>query len=418
MSKKEIPGFYYDPVKNRYFAITKDYKPPPLPPPEPVKKPKESQRKTKCDCLPIEQYYRMLHGLPVSSLRKIKQKCLVQDIKFNLKTAKPFEDRGLRSFAFKVNKTGNILAMQMRPDGCLYLNETLCLYDVKSNSKLSDTKLTCFTELKFPGCRFSSFTWNPTNEHQVLFSLVKEHLLRPGFMLKSSELSLLSENGVTTLKKYNKKIIECIAWNSYPKDNSLICSGEKGGVVTFKDVNLYGYYVQPFVTKTAPQVMSFCKLSPCLFIGCKNGIVYQYDYRQYSPVHFKLKAQTYCVDCLYILKDENYIIVSNWNGDICKIDVRLRKTILEYKGHVNNHSKLNFLVDDCDNNLFAVGSDSKIRCWDIATGDLEYVHPITKTDGMHGLPILEYSKSWGGDGRLPGLLCSYDNKFDMWPLIC
>jgi len=226
-------------------------------------------------------------------------------------------------------------------------------------------------------------------------------------------------NGLLTLKRYNKKVIECVAWNKYPKDDTLICTGELSGVVKFKHINLYGNYVQPFVTKSPPQVLTFCNSSPCLFVGCKSGIIYQYDYRSCSPVYFKSSKTTpsYCIDCLQVLQDENYIIVSNWNGNIFKVDVRLRKVVQEYKGHVNNHSKLNFVIDAYEEFMFAVGSDACIRCWDLQSGHLEYVHQVNRTLQTHELPVLEYSSMWGGDGTMAGLLCTLGGKFNIWPLL-
>ena len=79
--------------------------------------------------------------------------------------------------------------------------------------------------------------------------------------------------------RYNKTVIDCVVWNKYPKDDMLVCTGEMSGVVKLKNINMYGNYVQPFTTKSPPQTLTFCNSSPCLFVGCKSGVVYQYDYR-------------------------------------------------------------------------------------------------------------------------------------------
>ena len=79
--------------------------------------------------------------------------------------------------------------------------------------------------------------------------------------------------------RYNKTVIDCVAWNKYPKDDTLVCTGEMSGVVKLKNINMYGNYIQPFTTKSPPQTLTFCNSSPCLFVGCKSGVVYQYDYR-------------------------------------------------------------------------------------------------------------------------------------------
>lgn len=345
----------------------------------------------------------------------------------------------------KVSNSGRSLALHMKPHGSAYLNERLSVYtvhhgtvtshdDVTNNSDVTnngdvtdngpkhpgDVTFKSEMDVNFPGSRISSFAWSPTEERKILFSLVREHLLRPGFFLRSSELALLNENGLLTIKRYNKNVIECVAWNKYPKDNMLVCTGELSGVVKFKNIHMYGNYAQPFVTKSPPQVLEFSNTSPCLFAGCKSGVVYQYDYRSHSPVWFRssTKGPGYCIDGLRVLDDDNYIITSNWNGDIVKIDVRLRKPVTEYRGHVNNHSKLGFRLDAHEMFVFAVGSDACLRVWDVRTGGLQHCHHIDRpTDDNFRVPVLEYSDSWGGDATKAGLLCTYSGKYHMWPLV-
>ena len=135
------------------------------------------------------------------------------------------------------------------------------------------------------------------------------------------------------------------------------------------------------------------------------------------------KGSCYCIDCLLVLNDENYIIVSNWNGEINKIDVRLRKSVLQYQGHKNNHSEIGFQMDTQCTNLFAVGSDSCVRVWDVGSGRLEHQHRVVDAckdrqgGGNAELPIVEYSDCWGGDMTNSGLLCMYGTKYQMWPLV-
>ena len=65
-----------------------------------------------------------------------------------------------------------------------------------------DIKFKREMEINFPGSRISSFAWCPTEERKILLSLVREHLLRPGFFLRSSELAVLNESGLVTIKRW------------------------------------------------------------------------------------------------------------------------------------------------------------------------------------------------------------------------
>merc|ERR1719318_1958783 len=131
------------------------------------------------------------------------------------------------------------------------------------------------------------------------------------------------------------------------------------------DVNSEKHYVQPLITKTAPKVITFCKYSPGLFIGCESNICH-YAYRCDGAMYLNFTQNTMKshINGLYILDDENYIIVSSLDGKIYKMDVRLHKIVMEYEGHVNcDDSRVNFLVDGRNDFMFAFGSDSKLRCW-------------------------------------------------------
>jgi len=134
-----------------------------------------------------------LYGLSATRPRRVKQKCLITGVKFDEHTGQYFDDHGFSPFNTKVSQTGRSLAIHLKPHGSLYLNEKICLYNIIRGKKLSDIKFVSDLEMNLPGSRISSFTWSPNEERKILFSLVREHLLRPGFVLRSSELALLGE---------------------------------------------------------------------------------------------------------------------------------------------------------------------------------------------------------------------------------
>ena len=55
---------------------------------------------------------------------------------------------------------------------------------------------------------------------------------------------------------------------------------------------------------------------PCYAVGLKSGAVCVVDQRTDSCNLTCPNASDYCIDCLKIHQDENYITSSNWNGKV------------------------------------------------------------------------------------------------------
>ena len=146
---------------------------------------------------------------------------------------------------------------------------------------------------------------------------------------------------------------------------------------------------------------------PCYAVGLKSGAVCVVDQRTDSCNLTCPNASDYCIDCLKIHQDENYITSSNWNGkvffcfsfyslrsawfwqNLClfktfflelfftvwlkdslswvllyvlplssfqqinTLDLRMRKIVRSYEGHVNNSHDLQFHFDGREHFLYA-----------------------------------------------------------------
>lgn len=425
MKVRSIPGYYYDEQKKKYFKITKDFKPPPKIPT--LFKKCDNKHRKKQYSFAKEVYNRSMRGTSIFNFRRLQEHNFISNMVFSRKSKSfPYpipNNDGCYVQRTRITQCGRKLLVLVKNGG--YLTNSLCEYDVYSSSMKKRQKTVKFSldKIVCDNTNVTSFCWEPNDDKRILYSQVTETLLRPGFIKRSSSIVISTltadlpaeRENVVKLKKKNA-YFNCVAWNQYEPDSNMFCAGDRSGSINIFDVN---GTIRKYFIKSAPQVLTFCKTSPCLLIGCQAGLIHQLDYRSNEFVHVSCFKKSHSIDCMKTLQDENYILASNWNGVIFLADMRMRKAVLEYKGHVNNHSNLSFEIDARGEFLFAVGSDNQLRSWDIRNGLLEHASEISP----HGIAksnvaVLQYSDRWSGDGTHAGLLCLNNDVYDFWKMSC
>ncbi|KAM4853856.1 DDB1- and CUL4-associated factor 4 [Thomomys bottae] len=151
----------------------------------------------------------------------------------------------------------------------------------------------------------------------------------------------------------------------------------------------------------------FALVTPLLFNGCRSGEIFAIDLR--SPTQGKgWKAirlfHDSAVTSVKLLQEEQCLMASDMAGKIKLWDLRTNKCIREYEGHVNEYAYLPLHVHEEEGLLVAVGQDCYTRIWSLHDAQLLRTipspYPISKAD----IPSVAFSSRLGGSQGAPGLL--------------
>ncbi|KDQ62614.1 hypothetical protein JAAARDRAFT_66305 [Jaapia argillacea MUCL 33604] len=115
--------------------------------------------------------------------------------------------------------------------------------------------------------------------------------------------------------------------------------------------------------------------------GARNGWVKRFDMRIDSP-HGQDLLQNKYKDCRSSITYLNVInewrlLTSTVNGDLEMFDLRFPNhtdPLMTFSGHINSYSmKLPVAIDPSSSFIFAAGQDSRVRAWSLHTGEI--LHP-------------------------------------------
>ncbi|XP_033125856.1 DDB1- and CUL4-associated factor 4-like [Anneissia japonica] len=162
----------------------------------------------------------------------------------------------------------------------------------------------------------------------------------------------------------------------------------------------------------------FAKSQPLLYNGTKRGEILSCDLRTPSRRNFaSILHHHTSVCCLQLLNDENYIIASDMSGkvNVYKRQIRMCAVAREYHGNNNQHRHLPFNIDSTESVLYTVGQDCFTRIWSIHTGNLLKTLPPPLSASKQTLPSVVYSTNWTGTAG-PGLLLGTQKQFHWYTL--
>jgi WD40 repeat protein len=159
--------------------------------------------------------------------------------------------------------------------------------------------------------------------------------------------------------------------------------------------------------------------------GTNKGQLYCFDIRENFTFakSSSIKLSDKSIIYLHVLNDNNSVIASSHNNNISLIDFRMiDKPVLLYSNHVNQCTKIPLNVDESVGIMCSSGDDNIVRFWSIKSAKLLHMYCPLNTDVNHNqLPSLQplsqvsYSHSWKCLNKQfkPLIFCLAGNKFNV-----
>ncbi|EPY81244.1 WD repeat domain 21A isoform 1-like protein [Camelus ferus] len=164
---------------------------------------------------------------------------------------------------------------------------------------------------------------------------------------------------------------------------------------------------QSFGTSSDVLAQQFALMAPLLFNGCRSGEIFAIDLRCRNQGKGWQATRLFhdsAVTSVQILQEEQCVMASDMAGTIKLWDLRTTKCIRQYEGHVNEYAHLPLHVHEEEGIVVAVGQDCYTRIWSLHDAQLLRTipspHPTSKAD----IPSVAFSSRLGGFQGAPGLL--------------
>uniref|UniRef100_A0A5S6QFS8 Uncharacterized protein n=1 Tax=Trichuris muris TaxID=70415 RepID=A0A5S6QFS8_TRIMR len=170
-----------------------------------------------------------------------------------------------------------------------------------------------------------------------------------------------------------------------------------------------------FIPSKPPVLAVTCKANGNeIFAGAGKYGINVFDIREYGgrPTYFL--PGSFCCS-MQLLGNGRSIITSHFGGDLLAYDLRMRKAVDAYRGHVNPvYWMLPLLLDDRKETVASAGSDGVIRTWSVRTAELlmSFNPPYTVLNPWH-VPRFVYSDTWCGTAKNPTLLATWLNTLEL-----
>ncbi|XP_010854108.1 PREDICTED: DDB1- and CUL4-associated factor 4 isoform X2 [Bison bison bison] len=421
-SVPDLPGYYFDPEKKRYFRLLPGHNNcNPLTKESIRQKEMERKRlrlleeeeqqgkkiarlgfnassllqKSKLGFLNATSYCRLAHELRVSCMQRKKVQIQSSDPsalasdQFNLIMADTNSDRLFSVNDVKVggSKYGIISLHGLKtPTFRVHMHENLYFTNRKVNAMcwaslnhLDSHVLLCLMGIaETPGCA----TLLPTS----LF--VSNHAGdRPGMLCSFRIPGAWS-----------------CAWSLNIQANNCFSTGLSRRVLVTSVVTGHR---QSFGTSSDVLTQQFAVTAPLLFNGCRSGEIFAIDLRcQNQGKGWKATRLFHdsAVTSVQILQEEQRLMASDMAGMIKLWDLRTTKCIRQYEGHVNEYAHLPLHVHEEEGIMVAVGQDCYTRIWSLHDGQLLRTIPSPYPTSKADIPSVAFSSRLGGARGAPGLL--------------
>uniref|UniRef100_A0A8C1NWY3 WD repeat domain 21 n=1 Tax=Cyprinus carpio TaxID=7962 RepID=A0A8C1NWY3_CYPCA len=403
-SRHQLPGFYFDPEKNRYFRLLPGHNNcNPLTKEGLQKKEEEKKRsallaeddgprkkaprtglnsalllqKRHLGLLPPSSYSRLIHEVKVSGMQRHRLEVQSSNStspntdNFHLIVADSACER-----VFTVNDVSH--------GGCKYGIMNFHGYRKGSLSvEMCDNLY--FTNRKVNSVCWASVTH--TDSH-VLLCLVGISQT-PGCvsLLPASLFSNFNPDQPGMLCSFKISTAWSCAWCLNPQADKTFSTGQ-------------------FLT---PCLYAFLHYAPVLFNGCRSGEIFSIDLRQRDRGRshgWKTSRffQESAITSIQLLQDENYLLAADMLGKIKLWDIRVKRSVKQYEGHHNEYAYLPIHVNEPEGLLLAVGQDCYTRLWSLHDSSLLRTIPSPHPAGKDSIPNVVFSSQLGGSRGLPGLL--------------
>ncbi|KAM4666227.1 DDB1- and CUL4-associated factor 4 isoform 2-T4 [Amazona ochrocephala] len=195
------------------------------------------------------------------------------------------------------------------------------------------------------------------------------------------------------------------AWCLNPQINACFSTGLTRRVLV---ANVVTGRQQSFRTSSDVLAQQFATQTPVLYNGCRSGEIFSIDVRQRNRKGQSWKAiqlfHDSAVTSIRLLEAEHYLMASDMAGKIKLWDLRTTKCVKQYKGHHNEYAILPLHVNEEEGLLTAVGQDCYTRIWSLQDAHLLRTIPSPHPSSKDAIPSVVFSSRLGGRQGVPGLL--------------
>ncbi|KAM3854632.1 DDB1- and CUL4-associated factor 4 isoform 1-T3 [Vipera latastei] len=422
-SVPELPGFYYDPEKNRYFRLLPGHNNC-----NPLTKEGIQQKEMERQRLKLlKEDEKMVKKTPRSGLNSsiiLRKKqlgfyssityCrLIHELKVNCMQRRKLEIENLNSSVSGSNNFKLIVA-DTASERIITVNDAErggCKYGIVDLSGLGKNSLTvemydnpCFTNRKVNSVCWASLSHLDSH---VLFCLMgaAENLgcasLLPASFFSTSNTG--DQCGISW--RFNISTAWSCAWCHNPQANNCFSTGLSQRIIV---TNAATGHHQTFNTNSDVLAQQFATQSPVLYNGCRSGEIFSIDVRQCNHKGQSWKAGQFfhdsAVTSVNLLKSEQYLLAADMLGQIKLWDMRQLKCVKEYSGHKNEHTILPLHINEEEGLLSAVGQDCYTRIWSLQDAHLLRTIPSPSPSSRDSIPSVVFSSQLGGVRGVPGLL--------------
>ncbi|KFW92431.1 DDB1- and CUL4-associated factor 4, partial [Phalacrocorax carbo] len=414
----ELPGFYYDSEKNRYFRLLpghNNY--------NPLTKESIQYKAMECKRLRLleeeekQKKKTTRAGLNSSTLLQKRQLGLLSSTsycRYNDLLCLLFPIPKIHSPDSSVAGTNNfkIIVVDVACERIFTVNDVEhggCKYGIINLSGLGKESLTVemYDNLYFTNRKV---LWE-----ESLFSLTHfSKLCLMGIAETPGCASLLPASLFSSTNPGDRPGMLCsfkistawsCAWCLNPQADNCFSTGLTRRVLV---TNVVTGHRQTFGTSSDVLAQQFATQTPVLYNGCRSGEIFSIDVRQRNRKGQNWKAirlfHDSAVTSIRLLEAEHYVMAADMAGKIKLWDLRTAKCVNQYKGHHNEYAVLPLHVNEEEGLLTAVGQDCYTRIWSLQDAHLLRTIPSPHPSSKDAIPSVVFSSRLGGSQGVPGLL--------------
>ncbi|XP_077567237.1 WD repeat domain 21 [Stigmatopora nigra] len=417
----ELPGFYFDSEKNRYFRLLPGHNncnPLTREKLRNMEREKERTRRLAEDENPTKKAPRpglnatmVLQNHHLGLLRETSYCRRVHEGKISIMRRHKLDlqiREDLRTLVADSNCEQALTVHDMPNGGSKYGYMSFGRNNSSGSPSVKMCEYPHITERKV-NCLCWATVTHP-NSHVLLCMLGTAK--NPG-LLNLVPTSLFSYNSQPSLRITLKiSTAWCCAWSRHPSHDKLFSVGLSHKIILHQAVTGNKTIIDVASDVLAQQ---FGANIPLLYNGCRSGAIFGFDVRnpgQGKAVTFK---HQYPITSLQILQDENYLVAADMSGRINLWDIRAIKHVQEYKGHYNEHAYLPIHVREPEGLLLAVGQDCYTRIWSLRDSRLLRTIPSPHPVANDAIPSIIFSSGIGGREGTPGLVMALKKDFYYFP---
>ncbi|CAD6221735.1 unnamed protein product [Miscanthus lutarioriparius] len=404
MPPKELPGFYYDPEKNRYFpirgripgaAVRRPPPPAPAVPPPPADTTGCSRKRAR---RPELLSAREMYGGGVIFSNNAARSTFKQQYHYaqasqptvwKYQATTSVADKALEQLDAMVQTPQGLKESRMLVTGSM--NGSIRLYGLGIPLNNSEN------EAEF----LPQPAWTPAGKHKAgaLPSIWSSEVGYTTFSSSSDIGAGLLDLETRRLSWLCRSKSDVLSLKFVHSGKVVLC-GLRNGSIAPVDVR-QKQHNQPTGVASSSNARRTVPMLPTRHAGKKRN---QAGMDKFSRV---ISMSSAVCSLVTLSSDENYFLGSSMDGSIKLFDLRLiqKGGIQSYEGHVNSHTHLPIVVDPSETLLMSGGEDCTVRIWSIKTGELLFAQSMADRftafcwpESSHDLcssSLFDLNHSWG-----------------------